>query len=404
MAGQYLTAVEEAISHILAQAKALTGSETVPLADSLGRVLAEDHHVPADVPPADNSAVDGYALRTQDLVANQPLPVSARVPAGQAPMAIEPGTAVRIFTGSEIPAGANAVVMQERVEATDAGVVIGADVSDGQNIRRRGQDLRQDDLALARGIRIRPQEKGLLASMGIARVPVIPRLKVAILSTGDELVEPGTALQPGQIYNTNRFTLLGLLAEIGCDVVLCETLRDTREVTQTTLKRAANEADLVITSGGVSVGEEDHVRAVLEESGELSLWRMAIKPGKPLAFGSIDGTPVLGLPGNPAAVLVTFLVVGIPYIRKRQGVTDYRVYGEPLPAAFSVDSASIRKEFVRARKELNGQQMSVAAYPNQSSGMLSSACWADGLAVVPEHTTITPGDIITYYSFAELLG
>ncbi|WP_417531565.1 gephyrin-like molybdotransferase Glp [Marinobacter lipolyticus] len=404
MAGQHLTAVEEAISHILAQAKALTGSETVPLADSLGRVLAEDHHVPADVPPADNSAVDGYALRTQDLVANQPLPVSARVPAGQAPMAIEPGTAVRIFTGSEIPAGANAVVMQERVEATDAGVVIVADVSDGQNIRRRGQDLRQDDLALARGIRIRPQEMGLLASMGIARVPVIPRLKVAILSTGDELVEPGTALQPGQIYNTNRFTLLGLLAEIGCDVVLCETLRDTREVTQTTLKRAANEADLVITSGGVSVGEEDHVRAVLEESGELSLWRMAIKPGKPLAFGSIDGTPVLGLPGNPAAVLVTFLVVGIPYIRKRQGVTDYRVYGEPLPAAFSVDSASIRKEFVRARKELNGQQMSVAAYPNQSSGMLSSACWADGLAVVPEHTTITPGDIITYYSFAELLG
>ncbi|EON91134.1 molybdenum cofactor synthesis domain-containing protein [Marinobacter lipolyticus SM19] len=404
MAGQYLTAVEEAISHILAQAKALTGSETVPLADSLGRVLAENHHVPADVPPADNSAVDGYALRTQDLVANQPLPVSARVPAGQAPMAIEPGTAVRIFTGSEIPTGANAVVMQERVEATDAGVVIGADVSDGQNIRRRGQDLRQDDLALARGIRIRPQEMGLLASMGIARVPVIPRLKVAILSTGDELVEPGTALQPGQIYNTNRFTLLGLLAEIGCDVVLCETLRDTREVTQTTLKRAANEADLVITSGGVSVGEEDHVRAVLEESGELSLWRMAIKPGKPLAFGSIDGTPVLGLPGNPAAVLVTFLVVGIPYIRKRQGVTDYRVYGEPLPAAFSVDSASIRKEFVRARKELNGQQMSVAAYPNQSSGMLSSACWADGLAVVPEHTTITPGDIITYYSFAELLG
>lgn len=404
MAGQHLTAVEEAISHILARAKALTGSETVSLADSLGRVLAEDHHVPADVPPADNSAVDGYAVRTQDLVAGQSLPVSARVPAGQAPMAIEPGTAVRIFTGSEIPAGANAVVMQERVEATDAGVVIGADVIVGQNIRRRGQDLRQDDLALARGIRIRPQEMGLLASMGIARVPVIPRLKVAILSTGDELVEPGTALQPGQIYNTNRFTLLGLLAEIGCDVVLCETLRDTREVTQATLKHAASVADLVITSGGVSVGEEDHVRAVLEESGELSLWRMAIKPGKPLAFGSIDGTPVLGLPGNPAAVLVTFLVVGIPYIRKRQGVTDYRVYGEPLPAAFNVDSASIRKEFVRARKELNGQQMSVAAYPNQSSGMLSSACWADGLAVVPEHTTITPGDIITYYSFAELLG
>ncbi|MCG2579937.1 MAG: molybdopterin molybdotransferase MoeA [Marinobacter sp.] len=404
MAGQHLTAVEDAISHILTQATAPTGSETVPLADSLGRVLAEDHHVPADVPPADNSAVDGYALRTQDLVANQALPVSARVPAGQAPAAIEPGSAVRIFTGSEIPAGANAVVMQERVEVTEAGVVIGADISNGQNIRRRGQDLSQGDLALARGIRIRPQEMGLLASMGVARVPVIPRLKVAIVSTGDELVEPGTALKPGQIYNTNRFTLLGLLAEIGCDVVLCETLRDTREATQATLKLAASEADLVITSGGVSVGEEDHVRAVLEESGELSLWRMAIKPGKPLAFGSIDGTPVLGLPGNPAAVLVTFLVMGIPYIRKRQGVTDYRVYGEQLPAAFSVDSASVRKEFVRARKEIHDQRVMVAAYPNQSSGMLSSACWADGLAVIPEHTAIIPGDIITYYSFAELLG
>lgn len=404
MAGQHLTAVEEAISHILAQATALTGSETVPLTESLGRVLAEDHHVPADVPPADNSAVDGYALRTQDLVADQPLPLSARVPAGQAPEAIEPGTAVRIFTGSEIPEGANAVVMQERVEVTDAGVVIGADVSDGQNIRRRGQDLNQGDLALARGTRIRPQEMGLLASMGVARVPVLPRLKVAILSTGDELVEPGAPLKPGQIYNSNRFTLLGLLAETGCDVVLCETLRDTREATQATLKRAASEADLVITSGGVSVGEEDHVRAVLEESGGLSLWRMAIKPGKPLAFGSINGTPVLGLPGNPAAVLVSFLVVGIPYIRKRQGVTDYRVSGEQLPAAFRVDSPSIRKEFVRARKQVHGQRVEVAAYPNQSSGMLSSACWADGLAIVPEHTTITPGDMMTYYSFAELLG
>lgn len=404
MAGQQLTPLEEALARLLTQATPLTGSETVPLTECLGRVLAEDHHVPADVPPADNSSVDGYALRTQDFVPDSPLPVSARVPAGQAPAAIEPGTAVRIFTGSEIPEGANAVVMQERVEVTDAGVVIRTDVSEGQNIRRRGQDLSQGDLALARGTRLRPQEMGLLASMGIARVPVFPRLKVAILNTGDELVEPGTALNPGQIYNTNRFTLLGLLAETCCDVVLCETLRDAREATQTTLKRAASEADLVITSGGVSVGEEDHVRAVLEESGELSLWRMAIKPGKPLAFGSIDGTPVLGLPGNPAAVLVTFLVVAIPYIRKRQGVSDYRVSGEQLPAAFKVDSASVRKEFVRARKETHGQRAEVAAYPNQSSGMLSSACWADGLAVVPEHTTVSPGDMITYYSFAELLG
>lgn len=404
MADQQLTPVDAAIDQLLAQATPVTGRQTVALADSLGRILAEDHRVPADVPPADNSAVDGYALRARDLAAGKALPVSARVPAGHAPAAIEPGTAVRLFTGSEIPAGADTVVMQERTERTDAGITVQAEVDEGQNIRRRGQDLRAGDLALARGTRIRPQEMGLLASMGAARVEVSRRLKVAILTTGDELVEPGTPLEPGQIYNTNRFTLLGLLAAAGCEVVLCETLRDTREATRSTLKLAAGEADLIITSGGVSVGEEDHVRAVLEESGELALWRLAIKPGKPLAFGKIAGTPILGLPGNPAAVLVTFLVVAIPYIRKRQGASAYRAQGEQLPAAFTVASPSIRREFVRARKEVHDQRVAVAAYPNQSSGMLSSACWADGLAVVPEHTTISPGDTLTYYSFAELLG
>ncbi|MEX2475346.1 gephyrin-like molybdotransferase Glp [Marinobacter sp.] len=404
MAVPQLTPLEEALAQILAQATPVAGSETVNLTESLGRVLAADHHVPADVPPADNSAVDGYALRYQDVAPDKAFPVSARLPAGQAPEPIEPGTVVRIFTGSEIPEGANAVVMQEWTEVTETGVVIRADVNDGQNIRRRGQDLDQGDLALARGTRIRPQEMGLLASMGMARVPVLRRLKVAILNTGDELVEPGTALSPGQIYNTNRFTLLGLLARTGCEVTLCETLRDTRETTHETLKRAASISDLIITTGGVSVGEEDHVRAALEESGELSLWRLAIKPGKPLAFGSINGTPILGLPGNPAAVLVTFLVICTPYIRKCQGVTDYRVFGEQLPAAFTVDTTSVRKEYVRAKKDIHDEHMAVAAYPNQGSGMLSSACWADGLAVVPEHTTVTPGDMMTFYSFAELLG
>ncbi len=214
--------------------------------------------------------------------------------------------------------------MQERVERTDDMILIQAEVSEGQNIRRQGQDLaRGGDLALAKGKRIRPpQEMGLLASMGISQVPVMGRLRVAVLTTGDELVEPGQPLDSGQIYNTNRFTLMGLLAEAGCELVLCETLEDTREATRSTLESAAAKADLIITSGGVSVGEEDHVRAVLEKSGKLSLWRMAIKPGKPLAFGEVAGIPVLGLPGNPAAVLVTFLVVAMPYIRKRQGRQD----------------------------------------------------------------------------------
>ena len=293
--------------------------------------------------------------------------------------------------------------MQERVEVTDAGIIVRAEVTEGQNIRRRGQDLTRGDLALVKGTQVRPHEMGLLASMGVARVAVLARLKVAILSTGDELVDPGTPLAPGQIYNSNRFTLIGLLTQAGCEVALCETLRDKREATRETMLRAAESSDLIITSGGVSVGEEDHVRAVLEESGSLSLWRMAIKPGKPVAFGAIGGTPVLGLPGNPGSVLVTFLVVGMPYIRKCQGRNHEDPAGERIPADFSVASTSMRREFVRARKEPRGSELVVTAFPNQSSGILSSACWANGLAVIPENTTVSPGDLLTYYSFAELV-
>lgn len=403
MAGTYLTPVEDAITHLLAHASPITTTETVSLSDSLDRILADNQYVPADVPPADNSAVDGYALRQSDLQPGSRLPVSARIPAGQAPQPLSEGTAARIFTGSEIPQGADSVVMQERVEVSDAGVAIQAEVTKGQNIRRRGQDLAKGDLALAKGTRIRPQEMGLLGSMGIAKVTVLARLKVAIFSTGDELVEPGTPLAAGQIYNTNRFTLLGLLAKAGCDVVLCETLKDSREATQSTLNQAATGADLIITSGGVSVGEEDHVRAVLETSGELSLWRLAIKPGKPLAFGTINGTPTLGLPGNPAAVLVTFLIAGMPFIRKCQGRSDFQVTGESLSAGFSTTSSSIRREFIRARKTVQNDQVCIESYPNQSSGVLSSACWAHGLAVIPENKVLQPGDLITYYSFEELL-
>ena len=403
MAGQDLISLDDALNHILSRAIPVSRAEAVNLTDCLGRVLAENHYVPADVPPADNSAVDGYAVHHGDVLDGAPLTVSGRVPAGTAPTPLQPGTAVRIFTGSEIPEGANAVVMQERVERNGDSIVIQAAVHEGQNIRRRGQDLTQGDLALARGTRIRPQEMGLLASTGINRVPVLEKLKVAILTTGDELVDPGQPLAPGQIYNTNRYTLLGMLAEAGCEVVLCETLEDTRGATRQTLERAAAEADLIITSGGVSVGEEDHVRAVLEESGKLSLWRLAIKPGKPLAFGEVAGTPVIGLPGNPASVLVTFMVVALPYIRKRQGRSDVVLTGERLPAAFEITETSVRREFVRARKENAGSEVQVAAFPNQSSGVMSSACWASGLAIVPENTRVARGDLVTFYSFNELL-
>lgn len=403
MAHSNLTPVNDAIDHLLKKARAVSETETVALKDSMDRILATDYLVPADVPPADNSAVDGYALRAGDLAGEALLPVVGRVAAGESPGTLRPGTAMRIFTGAEIPAGADSVVMQERTTLSNDSIAIDSLVSEGQNIRRQGQDLTQGELALARGTKVRPQEMGLLSSMGAAEAEVFAKLKVAILTTGDELVEPGQALAPGQIYNSNRFMMLGLLAKAGCEVVLCETVKDTREDTRSTFKRAAEEADLIITSGGVSVGEEDHVRAVLEESGNLSLWRMASKPGKPLAFGEISDTPVLGLPGNPAAVLVTLLIVGMPFIRACQGRTAVTRYGERLPADFSTEKASVRREYVRARKNSSADGPVVTAYPNQSSGALSAACWADGLAVVPENEILNLGDPVTYYSFAELL-
>ncbi len=403
MAGE-LIPLEQALEHLLSKASPLDETETVLISETLGRVLASDLTVPADVPPADKSAVDGYAFCCADLGSDATLAVSARITAGQQPAPLEPGTAARIFTGASIPAGADAVIMQENVDITPEGIRATTEIAPAQNIRRQGQDLAAGGLALARGVRIRPQEMGLIASLGLDRVPAYRKLRVAVLTTGDELVDPGQPLQPGQIHNTNASTLHGLLAQMNCDLVMCETVRDTRNATTDALKRAAKAADLIVTSGGVSVGEEDHIRAVLESEGELTLWRLAIKPGKPLAFGQLDGTPLLGLPGNPASVLVTFLMVGVPYIRRRQGDLSSPPLGERLPAAFSVDKPSIRQEFMRARKQrINGED-EVTIYPNQSSGVLSSACWANGLAMIPANSTVKPGESITFFGFHELTG
>lgn len=399
-----LTSLDDALNTILAAASPLAETESLALDSALNRILAEDVTVPADVPPADNSAVDGYAIRCADLADGQPMPVSARIPAGTAPTALAAGTAARIFTGASVPAGADAIVMQEQTRLDGESLLIEHPVQAGQNIRRQGQDLARGALALARGTRLRPQELGLLASLGQASVTVKRRMRVAVFATGDELVEPGQPLRPGQIYNTNRFTLNALLTGMNCEVVTCSTLGDTLAATVEALRDVAGRTDLIITSGGVSVGEEDHVRAALDTLGEVSLWRLAIKPGKPLAFGHIGATPVLGLPGNPAAVFVTFLMVAAPFIRQSRGQATAMPPGLPLPAAFEVDKPSIRREFMRARREQHDGQWQVAVYPNQSSGVLSSACWADGLAVVPEHSRVRPGDPVIFYSFDELMG
>lgn len=399
-----LIPLEQALEQLLSTAIPLDDTETVPISDALDRVLAFDLAVATNVPPADNSSVDGYALRCADLAGGGTLPVTARITAGQRPSPLTPGTAARIFTGACVPIGADAVVMQENTDITPEGIRPMKETTPGQNIRRQGQDLAAGSLALAKGTRIRPQEMGLIASLGVDRVPVYRKLRVAVLTTGDELVEPGQPLQPGQIHNTNASTLQGLLTQMNCELVMCETVRDNRATTTDAMKRAAKNADLIITSGGVSVGEEDHIRAVLESEGELTLWRLAIKPGKPLAFGRLDATPLLGVPGNPAAVLVTFLVVGVPYIRRRQGDLTPPALGERLPAAFSVDTPSVRQEFMRARKQRINDEDVVAVYPNQSSGVLSSACWANGLAVIPANSTVKPGELITFFGFHELTG
>lgn len=397
-----LTRLEDALDQLLPRAIPVDGNETLPLTHALGRVLANETKVPADVPPADNSAVDGYAIRIDDL-ANQPLPISQRIPAGAAPASLEPGTAARIFTGATIPAGADAVLMQENVQIANDHMTTEQQPEPSQNIRPRGQDLSAGSIALKAGTRLRPQELGLLASLGIADVVVRRRVRVAILTTGDELVPPGEPLPPGKIYNTNRFTLNALLQQMHCDVFDLGDVADNHSDTLKALEHASTKADLILSSGGVSVGEEDHVRAAMEALGEVSLWRLALKPGKPLAFGSVKGTPMMGLPGNPAAVLVTFLMLAAPFIRRQQGRIAEIPAAYPLPANFKVGRASPRREFVRARRVEIDNRNWIEPHPNQSSGMLSSACWAEGLAVVPEDQTVAQGDYLAFYSFNDLL-
>ncbi len=398
-----LTPLEDALEHMLAQVSPIAGREKVPLEQSLGRVLAQDLDAAEAIPPFDNSAMDGYAIHTDSLV-NMPLPISQRVTAGSAPAPLKPGTAARIFTGAVIPPGANAVVMQEEAELRDGAVSFRDTVQPGQNIRPRGNDLEAGARLLSAGTRLRAQEMGLIASAGLPEIPVFPRVRVGIASTGDELAEPGQPLSPGQIYNTNRYTLMGLLEAMGCSTVDGGIIPDQPDRTAARLSSLARDCDLVITSGGVSVGEADHVRAAVEQLGALSLWRVAVKPGKPLAFGHLAGTPFLGLPGNPSAVLLTFFLFAAPLIRLRQGLTaPHPPRTQRVTAGFEIGRTSIRREFLRARLTAGPAGPRAEIHPNQSSGALSAACWADGLVVVPENQTIATGDLVDFLSFADLL-
>lgn len=390
-----LTPVEEAFERVLADARAIAALETLPLAQLRQRVLAEDVESAINVPPADNSSMDGYALRHADLVAGQrEFPVSQRVPAGHVGSELQPGTAARIFTGAEVPPGADCIVIQENCSAADGKVTVLQFGACGDNIRRCGQDIAAGSVVVRRGTRLGPGHVGLLASVGRASASVHARLRVAILATGDELVEPGEVAGPGKIYNSNRHLVGGLLAELGCEVIDFGAVEDTPQATLANLREAAERADVVITSGGVSVGDEDHVKAAVEKIGELQLWKLAIMPGKPLAYGRVLGKPFFGLPGNPSSVFVTYQVIARPYLQRMQGISDSVVLREVLvPAAFELSRPNPRRQqYLRARIAGSGPDARVELYSNQSSGVLSSVAWADCLVLVPPGSTVARGD------------
>ncbi|MFZ2853920.1 MAG: gephyrin-like molybdotransferase Glp [Rhodocyclaceae bacterium] len=401
---------DEALARLLSAARPVTETRAMPTLASAGRVLAEAQYAPLDAPPLDNSAMDGYALRVADVTApGVCLPVTQRIPAGSVGTSLQAGTAARIFTGAPIPAGADAVVMQELCAhgelLGEPGVVINHLPKLGENIRRAGSDIAAGHRILAAGQRLRPQDMALAASVGIAQLPVFRRVRVAVCFTGDELRMPGEPLPPGAIYNVNRFLLVSLLERLGCEVRDLGQVPDNLDATRAALRQAAQDNDLVLTSGGVSVGEEDYVKPAVECEGRLDLWKIAIKPGKPLAFGQINSAgrevAFVGLPGNPVASFVTFLMLVRPFVLHLQGVTETAPTAYALRADFDWPRPDARREFLRARLNENG---GVELFPNQASGVLTSAVWAGGLIDNPPQQAIARGDRVRFLPFSELLG
>ncbi|KRT53755.1 molybdopterin molybdotransferase MoeA [endosymbiont of Ridgeia piscesae] len=405
-AGPKLKPIEEALEFLLQRAKPISDIESIPTGEALGRVLAAPVVSQVTVPPWNNSAMDGYAVRVADLDGERPrLPVSQRIPAGACGSELELGTAARIFTGAPVPSGADAVVIQEVCEVDGEDVIITECPKPGANIRLAGEDIEQGAEVVAAGTRLAPQHLGLAASVGVAELQVYRRLKVAVFSSGDELVMPGGELGPGQIYNSNQFTLGGLLQTLGCEVVQLGIVEDTFDATCEALSRGAEMADLVVASGGVSVGEEDHVKPAVEKLGSLDLWKIAIRPGKPLAFGHIGETPFIGTPGNPVSLFVTFCVFARPYILRSQGVAgDLQPKEVSAAAAFDWKKAEKRREYARARLVSGAAgELQVELYPSRSSGVLSSVAWADGLVVIPEGRTFSRGEPVRFIPYTELM-
>jgi molybdopterin molybdotransferase len=392
---------DEAYEKLLGFVRPVREIEQVDTMFAGGRVLAVAQYSSINQPPMDNSGMDGYALRAGDVpVAGTRLPVSQRIPAGSVGHELAPGSAARIFTGAPLPTGADTVVMQELCEHDGDHVVINTVPRLGEAVRRMGEDIAMGDLILPTGMRLTPQAVALAASVGLAQLPVLRRVKVAMFSTGSELVMPGEPLPPGGIYNSNRFMLRGLLTSLGCEVDDFGIVPDRLDATREVLRRAAERHDLILTSGGVSVGEEDHVKPAVEAEGSLDMWKIAMKPGKPLAYGHVHGAAFIGLPGNPVSSFVTFLMMVRPFLLATQGVREVAPASLMLRADFDWPRPDRRREFLRARMNAQG---GVELFANQGSAALNSTVWANGLVDIPSGTAIARGETVRFLPYGDLM-
>jgi len=391
-----LLSVDDALARLLAEARPVAEVEEIPTLEATSRILARAQRSTMDVPPMDNSAMDGFAVRTAD---GERLRVAQKIMAGAVGKPLEPGTAARIFTGAPIPPGADAIVMQEHTATEGDQVVLKKRPKPGDWVRRTGSDVRKGGEILQAGKRLLPQDTGLAASVGIGSLPVFRRVRLGLFFTGDELVMPGEPLAPGRIYNSNRFTLRGLGEVFGCDVRDYGIVPDRLQATRETLRRAAGECDVIVTSGGVSVGEADYVKPAVEAEGKLLMWRIAMKPGRPLAFGSIEKSFFIGLPGNPVSSFVTFLIFVRPFLLRTQGVSQVAPKMLQARADFDWPEPDPRREFLRVKWNAQG---GLDLYPTQDSAVLTSTAWADGLVDNPAGQAIRKGETVRFLPYSEL--